>query len=170
MTFYKLIAATIIFLNITAAQAQSLEQRVRFLENKLRSVETRLDALENGSDPLPGLPPEKVDVACLVVDSGYAKTFLGMGRNSIEAEDQARQFCSESVNSSYCTRPARCSSGEKEVGIRGYICSMKDSGYNRPFRGDGKTSIEAEAKAKQACQQAVNSQYCGNVTARCEPY
>lgn len=52
--------------------------------------------------------------------------------------------------------------------VRGYYCVVTDSGYGKSFSARGADPIEAEAKAKQACQASVHSSYCGPVAARCE--
>lgn len=47
---------------------------------------------------------------CMLIDTGYSKTFKGEGRNVVEAEYNARKNCGNSVHSSYCIGAIRCDS------------------------------------------------------------
>ncbi len=149
-----------------------LEYRVRNLEQIVRSMDMRLRAIENGmTNPYPPQPPHPgpaTRYTCLLVDTGYAKTFYSKSSSRLQAETGARQECGKSVHSSYCQGAVRCSNGITDPYSRGYFCSLADSGYSKTFSGEGEDPIEAEAKAKQSCQSSVHSSYCGNVTARCE--
>ena len=146
----------------------SLEAKIERLEYKLEATNRRLERLERRDSVVrPPVYQQKVDVSCLLVDSGYKKTFLGTGRNALEAEGAVRLSCEKSVHASYCTGAVKCSSGISEIG-QGALCILNDSGYNRIFKGEGKNEVEAEAKAKQSCQASVHASYCGEVTVRCE--
>jgi hypothetical protein len=141
--------------------------RIYSLEQSVRDLDARLAYLEGNSSggptrfPSPGL-------SCLLVDSGYSKTFLGKASTKLQAESIARQECGKSVNSSYCDGSVRCSNATRDPNITGYFCTMIDSGYSKTFNGEGSDAIEAEAHAKQACQESVNATYCGTVSVRCE--
>jgi hypothetical protein len=104
--------------------------------------------------------------SCILVDSGFRKTFLGKGKSSLAAEANARQNCGSEVNSSYCNGSVRCM--RAEIGSAGAFCIVKDSGFGKTFSAEGSDEIEAEALAKIACQKSVNASYCGTVTAKCE--
>lgn len=167
-------------------RVQRLEQENSLLDEALRRLESRVAQIEDGGrrppgpgprpprppgpPPPPPYYPPASEVACLLVDSGYTKTFLGKGRNQLEAELNARNSCGQSVHSSYCGTSAKitCDSERDRYG-RGWLCVVIDSGYSKSFSGEAQSRIEAEALAKMQCQKSVHSSYCGNVTARCEP-
>lgn len=142
----------------------NLEQRVQYLEDSIRRHEFRLNQIEKGGYQ----PPSDEGVACIVVDSGYNKVFLGKGRTNLQAETEARQNCGKGVHPSYCSSAVRCDDGKGNPRARGYYCVVKDSGYGKVFSGEADNIIEAEYNAKFACQSAVNATYCGKVTATCE--
>lgn len=178
-----LLCLSVFTLMTISANAQShdqigqLEYRVRSLEDIVRGMDQRLRVLEAGAanpyppppyPPQPPYPGPAASYSCLLVDTGYSKTFYGKSSSRLQAETIARQECGKSVNASYCAGPARCSDGVTQPYSRGYFCTLVDSGYSKTFSGEGADAIEAEAKAKQSCQSSVHPSYCGNVTARCE--
>lgn len=155
------------------ARLSNLELRLNQTEYQLNIALSKIDAIErllNTVNPLPPPPPPyRTSISCLLVDSGYSKTFLASGRNRLEAEVEVRKVCSQSVHSSYCNGSIKCDDTQNSPPYaRGFICMVTDSGHGRSFKGEGTTMIEAEAKAKMACQSSVHASYCGNVTARCE--
>lgn len=141
-----------------------LQRTVDDLSYRLQRVE---DLLDDGGRRQP-LPPVDVTFACMIVDSGHTKTFLGTDKSKIDAEYNARNKCSQSVHSSYCANGKLTCDDNLDSRGRGYVCVVTDSGNGRTFRGEGITSVAAEANAKMACQSSVHSSYCGNVIARCE--
>ncbi len=153
----------------TATRLQNLERKVQQLQNLIASHDNRLQNLEysQGITP-PGnvFPSPPLSYSAILIDTGYSKTFLGSGSTKLEAEAMVRQECSKLVHSSYCNGSVRF--GSVDVGTRGSYCVITDSGYQKTFSARGANAIEAEAKAKQACQASVHSSYCGNVTPRCE--
>jgi len=154
------------------ARVLELEGKVRELERTLYDVDQRLRTIETGGyigQPLPvPAPGYRQQISCLLVDSGFQKTFLGKADTQLQAEVMARQECAKKVHQSYCNSKVRCSDGVTDLYARGHYCMIIDSGFSKTFSGQGADAIEAEAKAKQACQASVHSSYCGNVTARCE--
>lgn len=151
-------------------KVRELDRRMNHLEENYRRLEYRLSILEQGSypNPYPPVPEPRIDYSCLLVDTGYTKTFLGRGPTQLQAETNARLECGKSVHSSYCASTVRCSNGIREPGYRGYFCTLQDTGYSKTFSGEGIDLIEAEAKAKISCQQSVHSSYCGNARVKCE--
>jgi len=143
-----------------------LEQRVRYLEDIIRQHEYRLSQIESGGYQPP--PPYKGH-SCMIIDSGYSKVFFGQGRSQLQAETEARQECGKAVHPTYCGGAIKCTDGQSEPRARGYFCVVKDSGYGKVFSGEGDDIVEAEYKAKFACQSAVHPSYCGRVAANCEP-
>ena len=169
--FILTLVAVIGFVPSISFAQDDLRVRVRDLERNLRQTEQRLNRLEeiiysggNGGGHGGGY---KSSIDCMLTDTGYTKTFLSNGRNQIEAEANVRKACGESVHPSYCTGSVKCSSGNEYSG-RGYLCMLIDSGHSKTFQAEGANQIEAEAKAKIACQSSVHPSYCGNVTPRCE--
>lgn len=148
----------------------NLEQRVRELEKTVYFMDQRLRNLEDlmGPAPRPLPPPVNSSYTCMLVDSGYTKTFYAKGKSILEAEYEVKQVCSKTVNASYCQKVTKCSSEQVDPYVKGYFCMLTDSGYGKTFKGEGSDLVEAEAKAKIACQSTVNASYCGNVSARCE--
>ena len=151
-------------------QLREVLNRLDRIEYQLRDLSRRVDYLERNDNypPVPPPNPRPTGVTCLLVDSGYSKTFLGKGRARLEAETVAKQECGRSVNSIYCNTSVKCSDGSYDPRVTGYFCQVIDSGYSKIFSAQGADVIEAEGKAKQACQASVNAIYCGNVTAKCE--
>ena len=148
---------------------QRLEENVMNMNRALEQMERRLRFLEGNGPVLPPPPPPNfTNVSCILVDTGYSKTFLGQAKSQLQAETMAREVCGQGVNPTYCSGAVRCSTGVVEPGVQGYFCAVRDSGYSKTFQGEGLDIIVAEAKAKQACQAAVNANYCGNVKANCE--
>ncbi len=141
--------------------------RIYALEQGMRDLDARVSYLEGSPSTPPSRNPSS-GVSCLLVDSGYNKTFLGKATTKLQAESIARQECGKVVSSSYCDGAVRCSNPVRDPRISGYFCTMTDSGYSKTFNGEGTDAIEAEAHAKQACQASVNASYCGNVSVRCE--
>ena len=152
----------------------SLEQRANHTEYNLQLALNKIENLERllgGVNPVPPPPIHKPSVNCLLVDTGYKKTFLASGRNGLEAEVEVRRVCSQTVNSAYCnsTSSLKCDTHQSSPPWgQGHICMLIDSGYGRSFKGEGSSLIIAEAKARIACQGNVNSAYCGDVVVRCE--
>jgi hypothetical protein len=141
--------------------------RIYALEQSMRDLDARVSYLEGSTNPLPPRTGS-VGISCLLVDSGYSKTFLGKASTKLQAESLARQECGKVVNSSYCDGSVRCSNPVRDPNITGYFCTMTDTGYSKIFNGEGTDAIEAEAHAKQACQASVNATYCGETSVRCE--
>ena len=159
------------------AQSRNLEDRVNRLERKVSDQERTIDELFERVDrmdrrgrpgPGPGPRPGNSSYSCMIVDSGYKKTFLGVGSTQIDAEFAAKETCQKSVDSSYCQSTPKCDSTRDMKGSPGAVCIVVDSGYKKTFRGEGETVVAAEARAKQACQASVDSSYCGPVAARCD--
>ena len=169
-----ILAALLLSGGLAHAQAQSRDVRVQSLERKVQqlqrqnmNIEDRLQALEYGQyPPQYGGPVSAIPYSAMIVDSGSSKVFLGSGSTKLEAEAKARQECAKVVNSYYCNGTVRFA--QATPGSRGAFCVVTDSGSSKTFTGRGADLIEAEAKAKQACQSTVNSYYCGNVSPRCE--
>lgn len=152
-----------------ATRLQTLERKVQQLQNLLANHDNRLQNLEfnQGITPPPNAyPSPPLTYSAILIDSGYNKTFLGNGSTKLEAEAMVRQECGKVVHPSYCNGSVRF--GSADVGTRGFFCVITDSGYQKTFSASGANAIEAEAKAKQACQATVHPSYCGNVTPRCE--
>ena len=149
-----------------------LERQSSEIMRSLRDISYRLDELEaNGPTFPPEEPRPETIHACLIVDSGYSKTFVGQAKSKLDAEYSARLSCQSEVNASYCGAGAtlKCDSNKDAYQIEKFICVVIDSGYSKSFRGEGITAVAAEAHAKSNCQKAVNASYCGKVQPRCEP-
>ncbi len=175
MKMFVMSCLALLVASTSSAQVRSeyraVESRVFTVERKMEMLTRRIELLER--ELINTQPPryeEKTQISCLLVDTGYAKTFLGTARNKIEAEVAVRNACEKDVHSSYCAGQLKCNSGVKDPRVEGYVCIVTDSGYARTFKGEGKSEIEAEAKAKQSCQSAVHASYCGKATARCEAF
>lgn len=151
--------------NQLAERVRKLEQQMYQVQQNVYHLENRVRHLESGGY-LPPLPPPSVGYSAILIDTGYAKTFLGVGNTRLQAEANARQECGKVVNAAYCNGAVRI--GQAKPGNRGYFCMVTDSGYGKSFSGEGPDEIQAEARAKIACQASVNAAYCGNVTPRCE--
>ncbi len=152
----------------------NLEQRVRNLERQMNRLSQRVVELEyaNGGGSGGNYPMPAFEANCMLIDSGYGKTFLGTGFTKIDAEFNARKACNTAVNATYCTGSnalLRCDDTSTRSSIRS-VCLVTDSGYGKVFRGEGLTQVAAEAKARQSCQQSVNATYCSgsNVKAQCD--
>ncbi|MCB0384496.1 MAG: hypothetical protein KDD43_03815 [Bdellovibrionales bacterium] len=148
-----------------------LERESAEIRRTLQQILYRLDELENHGPVPPPVPGNELVHSCLVVDSGYNKTFLGQGKSQLDAEFEARQSCQKSVSASYCAGNAmlKCDTNKDAYQIEKYVCVLTDSGYNKTFRGEGETAVAAEANAKVSCQSSVSASYCGKVEPRCEP-
>lgn len=179
----KLILSLVVLLGSLSVSAQTdpydraridrLERAVNRLESLTLSLERRITDLErsNGGAPWPSpQPPPSVEngVSCLVIDTGFSRTFLGKGRTAIQAEAEAKKSCEKSVNAGYCNGKVKCAQIDRIYS--GFTCVVTDTGFNRTFTGDGRDAVEAEAKAKIDCQSKVNPGYCGNAPVRCEGY
>jgi hypothetical protein len=152
---------------------RELEFRVNLLEQQVSELNRSLGILQKRVDELSSFPPSapvEMVAACMVIDSGYSKTFLGVGKSKLDAEYSARSACQSTVSASFCSNHAqlKCDDNFKPPYARGFVCMVTDSGYSKTFRGVGRTAIEAEARAKQICQSSVSAVYCGHVSARCE--
>lgn len=151
-----------------------LERSVHQLERENSNLHQRLSRIEDilrddhggGGGPYP--PPANEIFACMLVDSGYTKTFLAEGRSVLDAEYNVKQKCGQSVHASYCNGGRLECDSNKNSRARGYVCMITDSGYSKSFRGEGPTSLSAEANAKISCQSSVHPSYCGNIQPRCE--
>ena len=151
----------------------AIEQEVQRLQKRLRRMNQRLVAVEEFLDQMNGYPPAppmEHESVCMMVDSGYKKVFIGKGKSQLDAEFEANQLCAKSTHPTYCGSQAllKCDSTSDSPNVSGYVCVVQDSGYKKYFRAEGKTKVEAEALAKQACQKATHPTYCGKETPRCE--
>lgn len=153
----------------------SLEARVNQLEHQVFELSRSLNLLQKRVDEIayypPVTPPADAVAACMIVDSGYSKTFLGVAKTKLDAEYNARITCQNNISAGFCTGSSahlKCDDNFKPPYTSGYVCMITDSGYSKTFRGTGRTAVEAEAKAKQSCQSSVSAGFCGNVAARCE--
>lgn len=104
---------------------------------------------------------------CMMIDSGYSKAFFAKGGTKLQAEAELKKSCASSLHPSYCNSEIRCA--QQEQGTRGYFCLLTDTGYSKTFSAEGTDIIEAEAKAKVSCQNAVHPSYCGKAPIKCEP-
>jgi hypothetical protein len=151
----------------------AIEYRVSILERQVAEMNRNMAVLQKRIDELTAnLPNTPVDVvaACMIVDSTYSKTFLGVAKNKLDAEFLARNACQASLSSAnLCGHSAtlKCDDNSKPTDAHGYVCMVTDSAYAKNFRGNGRTAVEAEAKAKQACQNSVGASTCGNAPTRC---
>lgn len=153
----------------------NLETRVGQLERQVFEMNRALTILQKRVDDLSYYPPANTPAeaiaACMIVDSGYSKTFLGTAKTKLDAEYNARMACQNNVSAGFCTGISahlKCDDNFKPPYASGYVCMITDSGYSKIYRGTGRTAVEAEAKAKQSCQSAVSAGFCGKVEARCE--
>lgn len=148
----------------------SLDQRVERLERQLNETNRLVYQLQNRLDQIqgPNFPPPYVAPfsACMLTDSVFSKVFLGVGKGRMDAEYSARQACQSTINASYCSNNLRCDDNQQSP-YASFSCLVTDSVFGKVFRGEGRTPIEAEAKAKQECQKSVNPNFCGGVQARC---
>jgi len=140
-----------------------LERKVDELNRRLLRVENFLDNGGGGG----GRPPHNGVHMCMLVDSGYSKTFLAEGKSQLDAEYNVRQKCAQTVSSSYCASgKLKCDNNYNSRG-QGFMCVIRDTGYSRNFRGEGLTGVAAEASARISCQASVSASYC-QAAARCE--
>ena len=147
---------------------RQLESRVTQLEGFLNQLHQRVSNLEYNQRPEP-YPPVSSEVVCLITDSGYSKVFLGRGRMALEAEAAAREVCGRETHPSYCQASMKCSDPRKDQPINGAVCVITDSGYQKTFKGEGKSLVEAEYKVRKSCGDSVHPSYCtGSV--RCDSY
>lgn len=156
-----------------------LERRVQRLENEVNRAQRALEQFhhrisrlerDRDDDYRDPVPPQDVVHACIIMDTGFKRTFLGKASSQIDAKYEAKTKCEADVHDSYCKiSNARCDSNLDDRRVKSYVCVVVDSGFNRAFRGEGQTAIEAEAKAKKNCEKDVHDSYCGEVRASCEP-
>lgn len=152
----------------TAERIRVLESRVYQLESVIVQMNQRINALEYGQRPFPyPQTPIQSEIACMIIDSGHSKSYLGKGRTQIEAEANAREACGKSTHSSYCTTTAKCD--ERNQLVDGATCMLVDSGHSKTFKGDGKSLVEAEYKARKSCSDSVHAVYC-KTNVRCDTY
>ena len=151
-------------------QNEELDRRVDRLERETSEMRDSIRRLEQRLDSLTQAPPPAAIVsACMLVDTGFTRTFLGVSMNRLDAEYSARKACQTSVNATFCGATAQLKCDDNSAApYATRVCMVTDSGFNRLFRGEGRTFVEAEAKAKQACQDSVNPSFCSNVTAQCQ--
>lgn len=156
-------------LNNLESRLSQTEYQLNMALNKIEALERLVGSLNPVRPPHPPPPVYNSKVSCLLVDTGYTKTFLASGRNTLEAEAEVRKVCGQSVHASYCRGAVKCDNGQNSPPYaRGFLCMVTDSGYGKTFTGEGDTQLEAEAKAKMSCQESVHASYCGKVEARCE--
>lgn len=146
-----------------------LETRVNHLEGVLAQLHQRVSNLEYNQRPEPFPPPAAHEVACMLTDTGYSKVFLGKGRMALEAEAAVRDACGKAVHPSYCQSSVKCSDPRQDRPINGAVCVLTDTGYSKTFKGEAKSLIEAEFKARKACGDSVHPSYCTG-TIRCDTY
>lgn len=144
-----------------------LEQRVQQLEDIISNIHQRVSNLEYNRRPDPYPEPAMQESACMLVDTGYNKVFLGKGRLRLEAEAEVRQACSKVVHASYCQGAIKCNDPRTDRPSNTAMCVLIDTGYSKTFKGEGKTLIEAEYRARKSCGDNVHSSYCVGAI-RCE--
>jgi hypothetical protein len=157
---------------------QILEREVDRLQRHVLNLDDRLRRLEGGGYLPPGdgrpwpNPPGNHNVlhACMIVESGFATTYLGTGRTQIDAEYNAVQSCNKGSMSSNCVGSRRLLKCDNNFDnrSRGYVCTVQVKGFGGVYRGEGATAVMAEANAKMACQKNTMAINCGHTTARCE--
>lgn len=153
----------------SAERIRILETRVNQLEGIISNINQRVSNLEYGQRPQPYPEPVAQEVACMLTDTGYSKVFLGKGRIKLEAEAAVRESCGKAVHASYCQAAVKCSEPRGDRPIQGAICVLTDTGYNKTFKGEGKSLIEAEFQARSQCGSQVHPSYClANV--RCDTF
>ncbi len=153
--------------------ANNMENRVYNLEWQLDQLKRRVEVLErNSNNPRPPVYQEREAVSCLLIDKLYSRTFYAEGRTQLEAEHAVKSACENSVVPNYCASgELKCSDGIKKPHARGAICVVTDGLYKRTHKGEGKNLVEAEAKARQTCENSVVPNYCGNkATVTCENF
>ncbi|MGZ3770950.1 MAG: hypothetical protein ACXVCP_15080 [Bdellovibrio sp.] len=144
-----------------------LESRVQQLEDIIYNMNLRLSNLENAGRPSPYPQPNPTGSVCMLTDTGYNKVFLGKGPVQLAAEAEARQNCGKAVNSSYCQSEVKCNDPQQDRYTHYAFCVLIDTGYNKTFKGEANTLIEAEYNTRKACSESVNSSYCVGAI-RCE--
>ena len=157
----------------TFAQKQGLGGLKQGQLQKCLSMATNNDLLSEVSRRMsfaqqpPQYPAPTSTYTCMMIDSGYSKTFVAKGSTKLQAEAELKKSCAESVHPSYCNSEIRCA--QQEQGTRGYFCLLTDTGYSKTFSAEGTDIIEAEAKTKVSCQNAVHPSYCAKAPIKCEP-
>lgn len=144
---------------------QNLENRVSELERIVYDLHQRISTLENGGSR----PPRFQEISCMVTADAYNNVYLGKGRTRLDAETTALQACANSLNASVCKKVV-CDDSNR-TNIRGAVCVVTAKAYNNVYKGEGTTLIEAEYKARKACETSLNGSVCNsNNPVRCETF
>lgn len=161
-------------------EIRDLNRRVFQLENTIHSMQRnlsiladRVDILERGTPSYPPIPPREIVNNCLLTDGFNQKTFLASGRSRMDAEYNVKRACEATIHASYCNGTSatlKCDDTASVPFNQSFVCMLNDGFNNKAFRGEGKTPIEAEARAKIACQATIHGSYCAKVQVRCESF
>ncbi|MNJ93304.1 hypothetical protein D3C87_109830 [compost metagenome] len=144
---------------------RDLESRVNYLERTVYDLNQRLQRLEGGG----GRPAPYTEVSCMATADTYYGVFFGKARTRIEAETIALQACSASHNPIFCKKTV-CDDQNPSY-INGAVCTVTSSTYNTIHKGEGKSLLEAEYKARKDCQSKHHANFCNNgPQARCETF
>ncbi|OFZ23173.1 MAG: hypothetical protein A2X94_14020 [Bdellovibrionales bacterium GWB1_55_8] len=149
----------------------NLERNLDQMQRSLYLLTDRVELLERGNY-LPPAPAQPLVNVCMMIDSGFSRTFLSEGQSKLDAEFNVRKACEAGAHANYCVGRAtlKCDDNSNMLPNQGSVCMLNDSGFNRTYRGEGRTPVEAEAKARINCQNGSHPNYCAKVAVRCDSF
>jgi len=106
----------------------------------------------------PPTPPPTTNpnmpMICLVQAALSGKIYVGAGRTTEDAIEDAGNACAADMNPMVCApRPnPRCERADSENPV--WTCTVRDNFFNENYQGAGRNRMEAEFQARQQCRSS----------------
>lgn len=109
--------------------------------------------------PTPPAPPQP-QWMCMVENSHISKFYAAYGMSRIEAETLTTQACQNGQNGFFCNNQVKCEELIETQPV--HACRVENSHISQSYLGTGRSRLEAEFKAREACQQTSERFFCGS--------
>lgn len=132
-------------------------QVVGILFSTLSPVEMNaaiLKVLGQGQPPVPA----KDQWICMVDNPHISKYYAAVGNSELEAKTLTTQACQNGPNGFFCATQLKCEQILDQAEI--YTCSNENNHINQIYLGKGRSLLEAEFNARNACQQTQQNFFC----------
>lgn len=130
------------------------------LDPKDLAIEIETVLRQSGDQPQPPAPPVPAPVpprALWVCEIKNTVTWLwhsAYGESSLEAETQTKSTCANGPEGYHCAQHTMRCDSFMENAPHSKTCTIKNNFDGQDYLGKGRSLVEAEFKARQACQNA----------------
>lgn len=128
------------------------------INNEIRKILSTVPSNPNPSEPVKPVPVEPLWM-CQAYNAHTSKYFADYGSSQLEASTQTLQKCQSAENGFFCDQKVdKCE--EISTDQKRFACQNKNPHTSKVYLGKGRFLLEAEYKAREACQNEANFFFC----------